>query len=230
MSTGQANLGSGKDASVRVTLDRLAHHGAVVVGLQEAGDRGDVLRAWCRDNDWLGYFGDDFTGAPSVPILWNPKAVRGVNPATTPATPPTDTGSLGVGPNKVKAKVWNHVTIRPRSGGEAFLFVNGHLPASLWAPRRRALAKKQIDVLRKIVATRRGAIDVIAVGDFNARPNDRLFKPLRHLGMRQHVGKPTKGRRIIDHVWGTHGVRGQAEVISIPSDHKGVVFNMKEKR
>lgn len=221
---GVANLGNGSAADVRMTLDRLKARGVRVAGLEEAGDRRPVVEDWCRDNGWTAFFGDGAEGAASTPLVWD-RRVDVANPGTRPATPPTNCGPLGAGPNTVKAKVWNHV--RVRDAGLSFVFVNGHLPASLYLPRRRALARRQLAVLETMVRHRKGRVPVVVVGDFNARPNALVLRPLRKLGMRQHTHQATHGKRTIDLTW-TLGLDAHAEVVNIPSDHKAVVLTLKE--
>lgn len=218
------NVGSRSDRDVARGLDRLKTRGVLIAGLDEAGDRRRIIEAWCKAEGWFAFFGDGSEGAASTPIIWD-KRLDVTNPATRPATPATNTGRLGAGPDVVKAKVWNHVRVM---GREPFVFISGHLPASLYLPRRRALAKRQIAVLADMVEHRVGRVDVIAVGDFNARPDALVLRPLRRLGMKQHSRGGTHGRRTIDHVW-TLGLNGRAEVVRMPSDHKAVVFEIKEK-
>lgn len=220
------NCGDGPDSAKARALDRLVHHGADVIGLQEAGDRARLLGRWCEASGWHCWLGDK-EGSASTPILWDPTAVRVTHQGTTPATDAKDAGPLGVGPNVVKAKVWNHVRVRPHNDDiDPFVFINGHLPASLWAPRRRALGHDQIAVLVDMVERREDRIDVVAVGDFNCRDNSRVVKPLHRLGMHQHTHAPTHGRRTIDLTW-TLGVGGRAEVVTVPSDHRAVVLTLR---
>lgn len=221
------NLGNRPDAIVRHSgLDRLRFRGVDVLALQEAGDRKPLLDAWCAETGWHAWFGDGSSGAASVPILWNPRTVRARVTGTTDATPPTHVGSAGAGPSKMKAKVWNRV--RFTDDGGPLVVINGHVVPSVYLPRRRDLARRHIAVLAQMVKRRKGRVPVIAVGDFNMKPRDRLTKPLRELGMRQRTKRPTHGRRTIDHVW-TLGVDGDTEVVSMPSDHDAVIFTTKEK-
>lgn len=222
MKVATANLGDGPDASKARALDILVKHGAQVIGLQEAGDRQAMLLHWCLANGWDYFGGNGEDGATSTPIIWD-KALRVTNKATRPATPATNAGRLGAGPNVVKAKVWNHVRVH---GDETFVFINGHLPASLYLPKRRALAKRQIGVLVDMV--KRRDVPVVVVGDFNSRPNALVTRSLRRLGMKQHTRGGTHGRRCIDLTW-TLGVGGKAEVVKVPSDHRAVVLELKEK-
>ncbi len=220
--TGQANLGNRPDSSARRILELLSSHGALISGLQEAGDRRFVVEKWCKANGYDSYFGEKHEGAPSTPLIWS-KALRVTNVGTREATKATYTGKLGAGPPVVKPKVWNHARVHGL-GAESFVFINGHLPASLYLPRRRALAKRQIAVLVEMIEKREDrGVPVVVVGDFNCRPNALILKPLRRLGMVQRTRKPTHGRRLIDHVW-TLDVKGETKVIQIPSDHNGVVF------
>jgi endonuclease/exonuclease/phosphatase family metal-dependent hydrolase len=219
------NVGDGKDASKADGLDRLARHGADVIGLQECGDREQMLKRWCEQNGWEMFAGS-LPGAPSVPILSNPRAVKATHSGTTPATPATFVGRAGAGPSTMKPKVWNRV--RFAADGVEVVVINGHLVPSVYLPRRRKLARRQIAVLAEMVERREGKVPVVAVGDFNMKPGDRLTKPLRALGMRQRTHDATHGRRTIDLIW-TLGCDGRAEVVGMPSDHRAVVFNLKEK-
>jgi endonuclease/exonuclease/phosphatase family metal-dependent hydrolase len=218
------NLGDGSDRTKARGLDRLVQHGADVIGLQEAGDRQRLIDRWCEATGWHAWLGDGSAGAPSVPILWNPKAVRATRTGTVFATGATKVGRLGAGPSTMKPKVWNRVRFEDAPD---VVFVNGHIVPSVYLPKRRRLARKQIAVLARIAAEREGRVDVIAVGDFNMKPRDTLTKPLRKLGMHQHTQAPTHGRRTIDLIW-TLGCHGGAEVITMPSDHRAVLFHKKE--
>lgn len=226
------NIGDGGDQLKARGLDRLVEHGADIIGLQEAGDRGRMIKHWCHDHDWHLWLGEG-RGASSVPILWNPAAVKRLNTDTWAATPPTNTGRLGVGPNVVKAKVWNKV--RFEIDGEVdLLFVNGHGPASIWAPKRRRLAERWVAELADRLEHRERAVDgdqvdVLVVMDGNAKPTDRLWRPLRDLGMEQHTMHPTHGQRVIDLTW-TLGCDGRTEVITMPGDHRAAIFTKKESR
>ena len=229
MRVGTLNLGDGPDSAKARALDTLGEHGARVIGLQEAGDRQRILTHWCLANGWDYYDGRGEEGATSTPILWD-KALRVTNEGTREATDAKDCGPLGAGPNVVKAKVWNHVRVH---GPETFVFINGHLPASLYLPRRRALAKRQVAVLADMVQRRwhpsshhEMRVNVVVVGDFNTKASDRLLKPLRQLGMRQHTHQPTHRLRTIDLTW-TLGIGGRAEVVKVPSDHRAVILTLK---
>jgi hypothetical protein len=220
------NLGNRPDRDVARGLDRIVSHGADIMGLQEAGDRTRLLLSWCTSSGWSYFGGNGEDGAPSTPIIWNPAAVRVSHKGTRPATPATDCGRLGAGPNVVKPKVWNHIHV-DRPDGDPFVHINGHLPASLYLPRRRALAKKQVAVLAGMVADRkRHGIDVVLTMDGNCGEHDPLWRPLKQLGMKQHTKAPTHGRRCIDLTW-TLGVGGRAEVVTVPSDHKAVVLSLR---
>lgn len=219
------NLGDGSDDTKARGLDRLVEHGADVICAQEAGDRQRLLATWCNKNAWHAWLGNE-AGAPSVPILWNPKTVTAWNKGTTPATPATNVGKLGAGPSVMKPKVWNRV--RFTSAGKPVVVINGHVVPSVYLPRRRALAKRHIAVLAEMARRRKGKVPVVAVGDFNMKPGDRLARPLRRVGMRQRTRRPTHGSRTIDHVW-TLGCDGRTEVLPMPSDHRAVLFTLREK-
>lgn len=223
------NVGDGPDRDKARGLDRLVAAGADVICLQEAGDRQAMLGIWCALTNWQMWPGDGSPGSASVPILWNPKAVRALHTDTRPATPETDAGPLGAGPDVVKAKVWNKVRFETDDDAD-LLVINGHGPASVWARRRRALAREMIAVGADIVERRevpveKDRVDVVLVGDLNMRPRHSLTKPLRDLGMKQRTKDPTHGRRCIDHVW-TLGCEGRTEVLPMPSDHRAVVLTV----
>jgi hypothetical protein len=228
------NIGDGKDDLKERGLTRLLQHGADIIGLQEAGDREKMIKHWCHDHGWHLWLGEG-PGASSVPIIWNPEVVKRLNTDTWPATPPTNTGRLGVGPSMVKAKVWNKVRFEILDDQDPtdLLFVNGHGPASVWAPKRRRLAEDWVGELADRLEHRERSIDddqadVLVVMDGNAKPGDRLWVPLRQLGMHQHTHDPTKGGRTIDLTW-TLGCTGSTEVIPMPGDHRAAIFTKKEK-
>jgi exonuclease III len=215
------NLGDGPDDAKARALATLVKHGADVICLQEAGDRGDLLAEFCRRTGWHSWLGDVTPGASSVPMLWNPRVVIAAHVGTTPATKATNAGPGGAGPNVVKAKVWNRVRFT-----DGTVVINGHLPASLYLPGRRRLGKQMIAVLVEMVKRREAhGTPVVVVGDFNARPSALVLKPLRELGMHQHTHAATHGRRTIDLTW-TFGVEGTTEVLTVPSDHKAVLLTL----
>lgn len=217
------NMGDGDDRMKARGLDRLVHHGANIIALQEAGDRQQMLDRWCQLTGWSAYVGRGTAGAPSVPILWNPQAVRALRMGTTPATPATKVGPLGAGPSVMKPKVWNHVRF---DGPTDFVVINGHVVPSVYLPKRADLARRHIAVLADMAEHRLGRVDVIAVGDYNMKPGDKLTKPLRDLGMKQRTREGTHGRRVIDHIW-TLGVDGRTEVVGMPSDHRAALFSLR---
>lgn len=221
----QANLGNGSAADVRRILTILKDEGAKVIGLQEAGDRGAVIVQWCRDNGWDGHFGEG-EGASSTPIIWD-KHVKATHLGTRPGTDATDTGKLGAGPNVVKAKVLNHGRFE-EPGHDPFVLINFHNPASLYLPRRRALAKQLMAEAGDMVERREERIEVRVVGDANCRPSARVMRPLRKAGLRQCTRGRTHDARTIDHCWADDG---RGEPVVIPSDHRGVVYTpSKEHR
>lgn len=223
MKVATANLGNGSDAKVRNGLTRLKARGVQVAGLQEAGDRRRAIESWCRENKWDAFWGDGSPGASSTPIIYD-RALDVSNKGTREATPRTYAGKAGAGPSTVKRKVWNH--LRVDGDGPPFVFISGHLPASLYLPGRRRLGKKMIAVLADMVKHREGKVAVIAVGDFNSKPSALLLRPLRKLGMKQRTKGATHGRRTIDLVW-TLGVEGRTEVVDVNSDHRAVVLSIK---
>jgi endonuclease/exonuclease/phosphatase family metal-dependent hydrolase len=210
-------------------FDTLVRKGADVLCLQEAGDRQKLLGRWCNENRWHAWLGDE-PGAPSVPILWNPKSVHARYMGTTPATPATKVGPIGAGPSTMKPKVWNRVRFSDDDGWQVVV-INGHVVPSVYLPKRRRLAKQHIAVLAEMVKRRQGKVPVVAVGDFNMTPDHALTRPLRALGMRQHTRKPTHGRRTIDLTW-TSELRARvwADVIPMPSDHRAVLLTIEEQR
>lgn len=216
------NVGNRRDNDVARGLVKLVKTGVDVLGLQECGDRGDLLDEFCRRTGWHMWPGDGSAGASSVPILWNPRTVKAMRTGTNEATDPT--WAPGRGPDRVKAKVWNRVRFVGDDG--PVVVINGHLPASLYMPGRRALAKRQVAVLERMVEQRADRVPVVALMDANSKPTNRLWKPLRGLGMVQRTHQPTHGRRTIDLVW-THGISGRVEVLDMPSDHNAAVLQTR---
>lgn len=220
----QANLGNGHDEAVRRILTTLAAKGALVIGCQEAGDRGKVIDHWCKTWGWEAFYGEG-KGASSTPIIWD-KRVKATHLGTRPGTSATNTGKFGAGPNVVKAKVLNHGRFH-EPGHKPFVLINMHNPASLYLPRRRALARKLVADAANMVKRREGHIEVRVVGDMNCRPNALVMRPLRKAGLKQRTKGRTHGARTIDHVWTNTPGRGKPVVI--PSDHRGVLFIPKKE-
>lgn len=223
-----ANLGNHSDSHVREGLDRLAKQ-AWVIGCQEAGDRHRMLDRFRMDQGWEMHYEAKQEGATATPILWNPFKVEATHGGCRPATKSTNCGRLGAGPNTVKAKVFNHVRVRPITGDkpdDPFVFINGHWPASLYLPCRRALGRRMVAILDDMVENREDMVDVVAVGDFNMTPRDPLTRPLREREMVQHTDFPTHGLRTIDHVW-TLGRRAEAYPFKGSySDHHWVLADL----
>jgi len=223
-------VGDGPDAVKIRGLVKLLNHGADIIGLQECGDRQRMLDEFCERTGWQAWLGDE-PGSTSVPILWDPRAVTALHTDTRPATPATDAGRLGAGPNVVKPKVWNKVRFETDARAD-LLVINGHGPASVWARRRRALARQMIEVGADIVEHRevpveKDRVDVVLVGDLNMRPGHPLTRPLREAGMTQRTHEPTHGRRCIDLVW-TLGCSGVTTVLDMPSDHRAVILTLSK--
>lgn len=220
------NLGDGPDFAKSGGLTRLRERDVDIIGLQEAGDRHRMIDRWCEFTGWRAWFGEG-PGAASVPILWNPRTVRARHTGTTPATPATKVGPFGAGPSTMKAKVWNRARFASDAGTVAV--INGHIVPSIYLPKRRRLAEQQIDVLAEMVQRRKGKVPVVAIGDFNMKAHHDLADPLRELGMVQRTKQPTHGNRIIDHVW-TLGIKGDVDVLEMPSDHRAAILTIKEHR
>jgi hypothetical protein len=223
-----ANLGNRSDPEVRKGLELLAKQ-AWVVGVQEAGDRDRMLARFCLDTGWEKYNGNE-DGANSTPILFNPLKVEITNQGSRHATPATNCGRLGAGPNVVKPKVFNFVRVKPiaeeKHSDDPFVFINGHWPASLYLRCRRALARNMIADLVDMVENREDKIDVIAVGDFNMIPRSPLTKPLRKQGMIQRTDFRTIDIRTVDHVW-TLDRRAEARPFERKfSDHRWVLADV----
>lgn len=218
------NVGDGIDAVKMHGLVKLLKHGADVIGLQECGDRQRLLEEFCDRTGWQIYTGS-VPGAPSVPILWNPDAIRAVAMGTRQATPATHVGPMGAGPSLMKPKVWNRIRFATDDG--PLVVINGHVVPSVYLPKRRDLARRHIAELADMVEhhKRRGR-GIAAVGDFNMRPSDSLTKPLRDAGMKQRTKRPTHGRRTIDHTW-TLGLTGSVDVLEMPSDHNAALLTVR---
>lgn len=225
ISVATANLGNESDKRLLGGLLALAEE-VDVIGVQEGGDRRAVLERFCHLTGWMVFFGD-IDGAPSVAILWNPKTVVASHEGTRPCTGAEDCGKCGVGPEVVKAKVWNRVRFHPRKhDDDDFVFINGHLPASLYCKCRNRLGNIMIEEADDMVARREDKIDVVLVCDGNSRPWAKRWKPLRKRGMVQHTRRPTHGLRIIDLTW-TLGRKAKTRLFKGKySDHRWVILDL----
>lgn len=220
MRLGSANLGNRPNKAVLSGLVLFAEQ-VDVIACQEAGDRRGVIEEFCQYTGWMAWYGTE-PGAPSVPILWNPRVVRGSRPGTRPCTDATDCGTCGVGPRRVKAKVWNKMRFTDRAG-RTCVVINGHLPASLYCKCRRRLGEQMVDELADMFALRKGHVPTFALMDGNSRPGNRIWKPLRKAKIKQVVRFPTKGARRIDLVW-VQGSKAKARAFKRKfSDHRWVI-------
>lgn len=225
-----ANLGNRPNAVVARGLDRLAEQ-AWVIGVQEAGDRHEMLNRFCKNANWEMHYGTA-EGSGSTPILWNPALVHVNHEGTRKATPATYCGPGGAGPNLVKAKVFNHIRVKPLKDSaynhnlDPFSFVNGHWPASLYLPCRRNLGRQMVNVLDDMLERRDERIDVVMVGDFNQRPTSIQLKVLRAQGAHQWVHFATHGNRLIDHVWTLHRRANARPFKGTYSDHRWVLADI----
>lgn len=220
-----ANLGNFSNSKVLKGLLLLSLE-TDVIGVQEGGDRRGVLETFCEKTGWRAFFGD-VEGSASVAILWNPNRVFASEIRTRPCNPAEDCGSCGVGPDMVKAKVWNHIRFKPLYGGDAYVFVNGHLPASLYCKCRSKIANIMIEELEAMAAARKDRVRFVAVMDSNSSSAQRRWKPLKKLGMKQWTKVPTHGLRIIDLTW-TLGVK-KAKAVRFKgkySDHRWVILRL----
>jgi hypothetical protein len=220
--TATANLGSRRDKIVLGGLLALAERVAVI-GIQEGGDRGKMIEEFCAITGWLVFWGD-IPGSASVPILWDPEQVHVTHPGTRPATDATDCGSCGSGPDVVKAKVWNHVRVSPCNGDQDFVFINGHMPASLYCKCRNRLGNEMIEELVDMVENRVDKVSVVIVMDANSRSWAKRWRPLRAVGVRQWTSFPTHRLRSIDLTW-TLQRRARAKRFKGKySDHRWVIL------
>lgn len=220
-----ANLGSRSDDVVLRGLLLLSEQ-VDAIGVQESGDRLHLIARFCKTTGWRVFFGD-LDGSASVAILWNPKKGVVSQQATRPATEATDCGKCGAGPNKVKAKVWNKVRFHPKNGDESFVFINGHLPASLYCKCRKRLGKEMIGELADMFERREGRIRVVAVCDGNSFSWMPIWKPVRKTGAKQWVKFPTLRLRSIDQMWTLGVKRAKAKRFKKKfSDHRWVILQV----
>lgn len=182
-----------------------------VVAWQEAGDRGEVVRALAQAGHELHV--PDVPGGPSTPLSWQPSRLRFVRPLLVPLHPGGDIGP-GTGPDDGKPKWLVGGFFVDLAARRRVAFGNVHLYAGQRVRARLLNRRARIgrDMLDTVVATFAGYTGVAIIGgDFNTLPTSRTVAPLRDAGwVCSHDDRriATHGRHWTpDHVWWRPAVR-----------------------
>lgn len=224
------NLGNATDEAVLRDLHRLLAT-AQIAGLQEAGDRWDVLHDFqmAHPGQWLIWAGTA-AGSRSVPMLY--RADLGPVRLFSRLAVPRMTVGRGAGPDVAKAKAITGV------GVGVVDVLNTHMIASAWqqksSPLRRTHYRIHVRVLARMMQNRinRGR-EVLALGDFNCPPDGgphALLDPLKavqslpHAALTQLTQAPTHGTQIYDQGWSSE--LGTTQVTNTSSDHHAVTFTV----
>ncbi len=232
------NVGDGPDFVKVMCLDRLSRRGSDVIVLSEVSDRSKLLSRWVARNDWYLWHGDRSPGAAAIAFLvYDGDTV--IHRATHEATPRTDVGPFGAGPSVVKRKVVAEVDVVDDGGRLDIL--GTHLVASATRNRpgqrrqlatllrRRRLYRRHIRALARLVRETAGeGRALLVVGDFNANPGARLLRPLRRLGLRQHIKRDTFGNDTYDQAYTLNADVSRVVVVPMPGhDHDAILVDVE---
>jgi hypothetical protein len=217
------NIGVGPDDRKAEDLDKIRRHGVILLGPQEAGDRGEMLGEWCTANGWRMHR-PRLPGAGSVPILFDPEALRLDRARTVIAVARRFVGA-GAGPSIAKPKAINVAVFEIRATGKRVRFLNTHFVASATRQGKAYDARRRHYRAHALVLARmiRARVDRTVVAmDANAEIDFPLLSPVRATGLSGWSRMPTHGKRSIDHLLGPGQGLGSRFVVFTSSDHTAV--------
>lgn len=217
------NLGDGPGKAR--DLDILAAAGVDVLGLQEAGDRDDMLDDWCRRNRWRQHAGKA-PGAGRVPILTAPDVH--VDAAISRLAVDERYVGPGAGPDWANPKA-----IQAIRTGQLWI-ADTHFVASADRPGTSALrdshhADHMAFLVRMARRRRRRGLPIVLLGDFNTSPTGRRTAPLRAMGLDQVVKQSTHGDDTFDQIWIAGLDLIHAWTVKLSSDHRAAVATVRSR-
>lgn len=223
-----ANLGSAHDFNVRIDVLTLFDRELIdVLCCQEASDRNRLLHTIESSRRTIGlYDGDGSPGAKATPIMWRDDVWNAVHTRTVRLSS-RFWAPEGVGPNWVKPKVLNVVTLRHRITGETVTACSTHMPASLWARLRAVLGGGIVGKVARF-AHNHDKHPLVIGADWNAQVGSAILRPLRIAGLmksaQQKLGiVETHGTRAIDDLW-TRKLRvTHLRAVETSSDHRALI-------
>lgn len=235
------NLGDASDADLASNIATLARdRGVTVLGLQEAGDRADLLakvrdRAgmaswrWCRPDD---------PGAPSVPIMYD-SDVWSLETACGGflAVESRYLGPGGAGPDESKPKFVTAFVLHHRASGRNVRVLNTHfIPSARRNDLSDAEKQRRVQHVKDHVAALVDRIGrpathpmpVVLMGDLNGPGSWPLLQPLKDIDLVGWSTEPTHdGGESLDHVVRRNLVNVSRAYVGTASDHKAVVNRLE---
>lgn len=235
------NLGDASDADLATDITMLARdRGVTILGLQEAGDRADLLakvrdRAgmaswrWCRPDD---------PGAPSVPIMfdsdvWSYETSCGGFLAVESRY----LGPSGAGPDESKPKFVTAFVLHHRASGRNVRVLNTHfIPSARRNDLSDAEKQRRVQHVKDHVAALVDRIGrpaaqpmpVVLMGDLNGPGSWPLLQPLKDVDMVGWSTEPTHtSGESLDHVVRRNLANVSRFYVNTASDHKAVVNRLE---
>ncbi|MFW5472964.1 hypothetical protein ACOCJ5_06630 [Knoellia sp. CPCC 206450] len=235
------NLGDATDADLASNITALSRdRGVSILGLQEAGDRADLLarvrdRAgmaswrWCRPDD---------PGAPSVPIMydsdiWSLETACGGFLAVESRY----LGPDGAGPDESKPKFVTAFVLHHRASGRNVRVLNTHfIPSARRNDLSDAEKQRRVDHVKDHVAALVDRIGrpathpmpVVLMGDLNGPGSWPLLQPLKDIDLVGWSTEPTHDNgESLDHVVRRNLGQVSRAYVGTASDHKAVVNRLE---
>lgn len=235
------NLGNASDADLASNITALSRdRGVSILGLQEAGDRADLLskvrdRAgmaswrWCRPDD---------PGAPSVPIMYD-SDVWSLETACGGflAVESRYLGPDGAGPDESKPKFVTAFVLHHRASGRNVRVLNTHfIPSARRNDLSDAEKQRRVQHVKDHVAALVDRIGrpathpmpVVLMGDLNGPGSWPLLQPLKDIDMVGWSTEPTHSSgESLDHVVRRNLANVSRAYVGTASDHKAVVNRLE---
>lgn len=235
------NLGDATDADLASNITALSRdRGVSILGLQEAGDRADLLarvrdRAgmaswrWCRPDD---------PGAPSVPIMYD-SDVWSLETACGGflAVESRYLGPDGAGPDESKPKFVTAFVLHHRASGRNVRVLNTHfIPSARRNDLSDAEKQRRVDHVKDHVAALVDRIGrpathpmpVVLMGDLNGPASWPLLQPLKDIDLVGWSTEPTHDSgESLDHVVRRNLAHVSRAYVGTASDHKAVVNRLE---
>lgn len=235
------NLGDASDADLATNITALSRdRGVSILGLQEAGDRADLLakvrdRAgmaswrWCRPDD---------PGAPSVPIMWDSDVwSMETSCGGFLAVESRYLGPGGAGPDESKPKFVTAFVLHHRASGRNVRVLNTHfIPSARRNDLSDAEKQRRVQHVKDHVAALVDRIGrpathpmpVVLMGDLNGPGSWPLLQPLKDIDLVGWSTEPTHSSgESLDHVVRRNLANVSRAYVGTASDHKAVVNRLE---